>query len=725
MLRAFLGSVAIAVAAVAAFPTDSPAQTPSTNTIRVCVADPPGGRGSDRDEQQGQMRLIGPGESCRRNERLVTWGTGAAGATGATGATGAPGAPGAAGAPGSKGATGATGATGTNGMNGAPGAAGAAGATGPAGPAGQTGATGATGPTGPTGPEGQQGAQGSQGNGLATTTVVGRIVGCNNVPTAGALVFIPGHSFIAVTDSNGYFVFYYLPPSGTPYDLGVMPPGQPSLLVPAVITASGQQTVQLADITDCVNTAPVCGDAKLDPGEQCDDGNTANGDGCSATCKYETCGDGIVNNGEQCDGGPTCNIDCTFAICGDGKVSAGEQCDDGNSVNGDGCSNQCKFEQQATCSDQIKNGGETDIDCGGPNCAACAQGKACVAGSDCSTGVCTNGICAAAVQPVCGDGVVNQFGEQCDNGAANSNTGACTTQCRTNVCGDGFRFAGVEQCDDGNTTNGDGCSATCTLEQALAANGVACTTGSECLSTFCSDGVCSNTPCTGLCQAASAAKKGSGADGVCGPIIAGSDPDSECTAQSTQSCGQTGACNGAGACQLYAAGTQCTAQSCSNGTLTTAATCNGTGTCGAPTQVSCGAYACNAGGTGCNAFCATDAECSTTSYCNAGACLPKRSQGSLCSSGNQCSTNFCVDGFCSDSLCNNVCQSTSTSIKGSGANGVCGNIILGGTDNSPFCGGNNYCNGFGQCLLASGQSCSNSSQCASGNCLGFPSFQCQ
>jgi TonB family protein len=32
---------------------------------------------------------------------------------------------------------------------------------------------------------------------------------------------------------------------------------------------------------------PVCGDNTLDPGEQCDDGNTANGDGCSATCQRE------------------------------------------------------------------------------------------------------------------------------------------------------------------------------------------------------------------------------------------------------------------------------------------------------------------------------------------------------------------------------------------------------------------------------------------------------
>jgi cysteine-rich repeat protein len=34
--------------------------------------------------------------------------------------------------------------------------------------------------------------------------------------------------------------------------------------------------------------APVCGDGTVDPGEECDDGNTCDLDGCSATCAIET-----------------------------------------------------------------------------------------------------------------------------------------------------------------------------------------------------------------------------------------------------------------------------------------------------------------------------------------------------------------------------------------------------------------------------------------------------
>ena len=60
----------------------------------------------------------------------------------------------------------------------------------------------------------------------------------------------------------------------------------------------------------------------------------------------------------------------------------------------------------------------------------------------------------------CGDGVTNNGVEQCDTGAANSNTGAVgsfTAACSLQRCGDGF-LASNEQCDDGNVFRHDGCS---------------------------------------------------------------------------------------------------------------------------------------------------------------------------------------------------------------------------------------------------------------------------
>ncbi len=49
----------------------------------------------------------------------------------------------------------------------------------------------------------------------------------------------------------------------------------------------------------------------------------------------------------------------------------------------------------ASCSDGEKNQDETDVDCGGSICRACATGKACATNADCSQGACLNGKCAA------------------------------------------------------------------------------------------------------------------------------------------------------------------------------------------------------------------------------------------------------------------------------------------------------------------------------------------
>jgi hypothetical protein len=49
----------------------------------------------------------------------------------------------------------------------------------------------------------------------------------------------------------------------------------------------------------------------------------------------------------------------------------------------------------AHCLNQLLDANETDVDCGGPDCAPCATGKSCVAHTDCVSGICQMGHCAA------------------------------------------------------------------------------------------------------------------------------------------------------------------------------------------------------------------------------------------------------------------------------------------------------------------------------------------
>jgi cysteine-rich repeat protein len=87
--------------------------------------------------------------------------------------------------------------------------------------------------------------------------------------------------------------------------------------------------------------AGLCGNGRLDLGEQCDDGNSISGDGCSSDCKIECdwmCG----RLGCPPCGGPQ-------SVCGNGVLDPGEQCDDGNILNGDGCSASCQVEPTWLC----------------------------------------------------------------------------------------------------------------------------------------------------------------------------------------------------------------------------------------------------------------------------------------------------------------------------------------------------------------------------------------
>ncbi|MCA9577157.1 MAG: DUF4215 domain-containing protein [Myxococcales bacterium] len=230
-----------------------------------------------------------------------------------------------------------------------------------------------------------------------------------------------------------------------------------------------------------------CGDGDVGGTEQCDDGGTMGGDGCSATCRLEVCGNGVMDPGEACDdnnvlNGDGCSATCQVeSLCGNGVINGGEQCDDANNMSGDGCSATCTNEW--VCGDGDLDPGEV-CDPADPNTM-----------TESTTGaVCTNG---CFYPPVCGDGNTDD-GEQCDDGGTLSNDG-CSATCVLEVCGDGTVQSGIgedceppgmgncdgtchslvfcgngviepgnpvtpEQCDDGGTLSNDGCSATCQSE---------------------------------------------------------------------------------------------------------------------------------------------------------------------------------------------------------------------------------------------------------------------
>jgi len=105
----------------------------------------------------------------------------------------------------------------------------------------------------------------------------------------------------------------------------------------------------------CDNSSPqkctkaVCGNGKVETGESCDAGNLnglfyGDATGCSKTCTKEPgCrnGTGMVTT-RACD-----------TSCGNGSIETGEQCDDGNSSDGDGCSKDCKTESGFMCAMQM------------------------------------------------------------------------------------------------------------------------------------------------------------------------------------------------------------------------------------------------------------------------------------------------------------------------------------------------------------------------------------
>jgi hypothetical protein len=318
------------------------------------------------------------------------------------------------------------------------------------------------------------------------------------------------------------------------------------------------------------------------------------------------------------------------------------------------------------------------------------------------------------------------------------------TQCAPPACFDAHTFAAAGVCDGAGhcvagaridcgsyLCSGGGCAMPCAAA-ADCPNGSACIAGScqvrrvdgqvcaadgDCASGFCSpDRICCDSACAGTCMACAAAATGV-ADGTCAPVRANLDPRDDCPADPETSCGRTGACDGAGSCALYGAGTQCAAALCDAiGRFVSARSCSA-GTCLPAAQDDCGLAICDAM-SGCRRVCSGDADCMQGSYCDphSSTCTSKKTNGAVCSAAHECASTNCVDRVCCDSPCTGLCVSCLAAETGQRADGTCADVVDGtdpenecavGTD---VCGADGFC-GQGRCRFAPTNTSCGDSKC--------------
>lgn len=283
---------------------------------------------------------------------------------------------------------------------------------------------------------------------------------------------------------------------------------KPYISQPSIPTSSIKKPELIEQPNEPSHQAPpvqfaFAGNGILEPGEECDDGNDNNEDGCrdGAIENNVVCGNKNIEGDEECEGeGDSCKecklVTGTHTTCGDGVLTPREQCDDENIESGDGCSSNCKKESSIVtgvfynANKAVEDGEECDD--GNHN-----DGDGCSATGFFENGKAGDGILQRAlgeecepslhdaslpfrcnedgkfVLESCGNGTL-EAGEYCDLGNANSATAGslCRTSCRYAGCGDAI-LDPTEECDDGNLVSHDSCDRFCMVTSGRTRSSVA------------------------------------------------------------------------------------------------------------------------------------------------------------------------------------------------------------------------------------------------------------
>ena len=450
---------------------------------------------------------------------------------------------------------------------------------------------------------------------------------------------------------------------------------------------------------------------------------------CNGASCYSAC-----SSDSQCVAGSFCvNSSCGLKPLG-AECSLSKECQSGHCAQGTCCNADCTGACMA-CNLVASLGLCTAVPDGAPDpqekCQVTTQ-------STCgTTGLCKAGACAYftkglnCMAPTCATASSEIQASTCDG------VGACLTPpartCGTYVCSAGAcknTCTGDADCVPPNTCVNNSCG--------LKPNGATCSAGSQCQSTFCTEGVCCNSACSdattgGLCKSCKVA----GLVGTCSSVPDGhADPKLKCVASNAAAgdCSRDGTCNGMGACRPWSTSTGCRQASCpaTGSTLTPAANCDGAGNCPAATTESCDPYRCSATSPSCLTTCTDNNDCVSGETCLkiTNRCGLKLANGQACKAGTDCQSAACsAEGVC----CNNACTGTCQSCTLSGSVGTCSNIGVGqppqagmSCGTNPLCGTTGKCNGSGGCQLTSvGTVCGNPTCAApvSGTVGGAPASE--